>query len=76
MFKARTDIDSGTSSAEYPTWNPNSENPFKNYDVENVDESHHLDDVNTTTSSSDDENPWKDSLLSSIYLNQANKYIL
>ena len=57
MFKARTDIDLGTISAEYPTWNPNSENPFTNYDMDNVDESHHLDDVNATTDSSEDENP-------------------
>ena len=57
MSKARTDIDLGTISAEYPTWNPNSENPFTNYDMDNVDESHHLDDVNATTDSSEDENP-------------------
>jgi hypothetical protein len=42
-------------NTEYPTWNPNAENPFTDYDTENNDETHHLDDEDTTTYSSDDE---------------------
>ena len=55
MFRAREDIDSGIICNEYPTWNPNSANPFKLYDTENDDETHHLDDEDIATDSSDDE---------------------
>jgi hypothetical protein len=55
MFRAREEIDSGIIPNEYPTWSPNSENPFKLYDTENDDETHHLDDEDTATDSSDDE---------------------
>ena len=60
MFKARDEIDSDATMTEYPTWEPNSANPFTNYDVENEDESHHLADVDTTTSSDE----FEDSFLS------------
>ena len=55
MFRAREEIDSGIIPNYYPTWSPNSENPFKLYDTENDDETHHLDDEDTATDSSDDE---------------------
>ena len=55
MFKARDEIDSGAVSMDYPTWDPNFPNPFKEYDVENVDETHHLVDEEATTDSSDDD---------------------
>ena len=55
MFKARDEINSGTVSTEYPTWDPNLANPFKVYDVENDDETHHLDDEEATTNSSEGE---------------------
>ena len=56
MFKGRADID----PCIYPTWEPNKPNPFTAYDIENDDETHHLD-VDPTTYSSDELN---DSLLS------------
>ena len=61
MFKSRADIDLGNDPCIYPTWEPNKPNPFKEYDVDNDDETHHLSDVDPTTYSSDD---LDDSLLS------------
>ena len=61
MYKGRADIDLGNDPCIYPTWEPNKPNPFRAYDIENEDETHHLSDVDPTTYSSDELN---DSLLS------------
>jgi hypothetical protein len=59
MFRARTDIDDGNTLPEYPSWEPNQPNPFATYDFQNDEQSHHLDECDATTFSSDE-----DSLLS------------
>jgi hypothetical protein len=59
MFRARTDIDDGNTLPEYPSWEPNQPNPFATYDFQNDKQSHHLDECDATTFSSDE-----DSLLS------------
>ena len=59
MFKIRADIDSGAIVTEYPTWEPNTTNPFATFADDDEDESHHLDETQLNASFSSDE----DSLL-------------
>ena len=54
-MKLTRELSLWTTQPGTPTWDPNLPNPFKEYDVENDDETHHLVDEEATTDSSDDE---------------------